>query len=338
MNIEATQPTLAKLRSNAIPLSISAIGSYLPPKIETAADLAQKIRKSEKWVIEKAGVRQRHISDETLPGMAAKAARSVIEKSGIPDLLISASATPHQTLPDNSAFIAEELGLSGIPCFSVHSSCLSFLTALRIGAGFSQSEIYKKILIVSAELATPARNFGEPESAALLGDGAAAVMLEPPERDRGSALLSWRTATFPVGIDLTEVRGGGLRRHPLSALTTPGDYLFTMKGPALYRLAVGAVRDLVADVLRGAGISLDDIDVVVPHQASGLAIAGAGKALGVPEHKVIKVIENQGNCVAASMPLALAAAQARGVLVPGTRVLFVGTGAGVNVGAAILRW
>ena len=338
MHIDATLMARNASRSNAIPLYVSAVCSYLPPRIETAAEIAQKIGKTEKWVIEKAGVRRRHVSDECLPSMAAKAASLAIEKSGMPDLLISASATPHQTLPDNSAFIAAELGLSGIPCFSVHSSCLSFLTALRIGAGFFQSDVYKKILIVSAEIATPARNFSEPESAALLGDGAAAVMLECPSGDRKSSLLSWRSATFPAGIAFTEVRGGGLRRHPLSETTVKGDYLFTMNGPALYRLAIGAVRDLVAVVLQDAGMSLDDIDVVVPHQASGLAMAGAGKALGVPEHKVIKVIENQGNCVAASMPLALAEAQARGALVPGTLVLLIGTGAGVNVGAAILRW
>jgi 3-oxoacyl-[acyl-carrier-protein] synthase III len=338
VNVDPGRIGLAQGRLDAARICVSAIGTYLPPTIETHDVIARKTGKSEQWILERAGVRSRHIAEEQLPAFAAKAAQPAIEKAGKPDLLINASATPYQTLPDNSAFISAELGIEGIPCFSIHASCLSFLVALKVAAGFLSSSQYGKILVVSAEIATPARNFQEPESASLLGDGAAAVMFERPHSDRASGLLAWRMATYPSGIDLTEVRGGGLRNHPLSPSTSDGDYLFSMKGPPLFRLAASRLPAFLENVLTDAGLSLDDIDVVIPHQASGLAMSSAARMLGIPNRKIVRVIENQGNCVAASLPLTLAAAQSRGLLIPGARALLIGTGAGVSIGAAIIRW
>jgi len=310
-------------------------GFALPPRIETAAELAPRIGRSAEWIVQRTGVARRRIAECPVEVLAADAARAALGDGPPPDLLINASVTPRQLLPDTSAFVLRELGFSGIPGFSVHASCLSFVVGMHNAAALIQSGAYRRILVVSAERATAGRNVDEPESAALLGDGAAAAVFEPHEG--GSELEGWRMATFPAGVDFTSILGCGLYRHPNDAGTTPTDNLFHMNGLAVFKFAVRRAGVFVRRFLDDHGLTVDDIDLVVPHQASGPALEALSR-FGFPADRVQNVIAETGNCVAASLPLALAMADADGRLTRGDRVLMLGTGAGLSVAGALWRW
>ncbi len=187
-----------------------------PERVETAADIAPRLGRSEAWFASHTGVLRRHVAEEGADPvcLGAEAARRALASGGPPDLILSASALARQALPDNSAFLQKALGLTGVAAFSVNAACLSFLPALRTAAAFVESGAYRRVLITSADFGTRGRDWDEPESAALLGDGAGAVVVEATPPGEASALLSFRLSTFTEGLELTEVRGAGLLHHP----------------------------------------------------------------------------------------------------------------------------
>ncbi len=330
-----TSPILDPQRRLRVKIASTAF--YAPPRVETAAQLAPQIGRSEEWIITKTGVRERRISEEPVEVMAAHAARAALQSGPPPDLIVNASTTARQLIPDTSVFIQEQLGLEGIPSFSIHATCLSFLVALHNAGAVVAAGAYRRVLVVSAECASAARNLAEPESAALLGDGAAAAVLEPTPQGESSELQSFIMTTWPTGAALTELRGFGQRRHPDDARTRAEDNLFSMDGPGVYRFARRRVIALVQQLLSTNGLRPDDVDWVVPHQASGPGLELVPR-LGFRAERVVNVIARYGNCVAASIPMALAHAAAEGNLQRGDRVLLLGTGAGFSVAGALLRW
>jgi 3-oxoacyl-[acyl-carrier-protein] synthase-3 len=336
---QAAEREAVASRGSARPLRVKVTGTgfYVPPRVETAAELAPRIGTSEDWILSRPGVRERRISDESIEVMGARAARAALAGGEPPDLIINASVTPRQLIPDTSVFIQNELGLEGIPSFSVHASCLSFLVALNNAAGLVAAGAYRRVLVVSAELGSNCRNMAEPESAALLGDGAAAAILEATPKGEGSELVGFRMGTWPRGAALTEVRGFGQRMHPSDPRTRPEDNLFTMDGPNVYKMALRRLPGLVRRLLADCGLGVQDVDWLVPHQASGPGLAFFPR-LGVPPERIVNIVAEYGNCVAASIPMALAHLAANGRLRRGQRVLLLGTGAGFSVGAAVLRW
>lgn len=315
---------------------IVSTGFCAPPRIETAEELAPRLGKSADWIIHHTGVARRRIAEVPMEVMAAAAARQALGSGPPPDLVINASLTPRQLIPDTSVFIQRELGLEGTPSFSIHATCLSFLVALHNAAALIGSGAYGRILIVSSEVGSLSRDFSEPESAALIGDGAAAAVVEHAG-DSGSALLAYEMGTWPSGAELTELRGGGIRCHPNQPGWTRADNLFHMNGPGVYKMARRRVALVLSRVLERAGLTRADIDLVVPHQASGPALAAIAR-YGFTEEKVINIIADYGNCIAASTPMALHEAMSTGRLSRGDRVLLLGTGAGLSVGAVVLAW
>ncbi len=319
-----------------IPLRIEAIDLQLPPQIQTAKDLAEEIGKSEQWIQQRAGVQERRIAQVSMPTLAAQAATKVFDRAHPPDLILNASGVGYQVLPDSSVFIQKALGLSGSPCFSIHATCLSFLTALQSAAGLLTTHTYQRILIVSADLGTRGRNFEEPESAALLGDGAAAALLTLPN-ENNSGILSHCMRSFPEGAEFTSVRGGGTRLHPQDARTTHADNLFHMQGKAVFKMALREAPSVINQALSQAGLEKSDLRLVVPHQASGFGVE-VYRRFGFHSDQVVDVVGQFGNCVAASIPMAFAHAVHTGLLSRGDKVMLVGTGAGLSIAATILRY
>jgi 3-oxoacyl-[acyl-carrier-protein] synthase-3 len=316
---------------------VTSTGFYAPPHVETAADLSPRIGRSTQWIIQRTGVLNRRISNEPVEVMAAHAARAALEGGAPPDLVVNASTTPRQLIPDTSSFIAAELGFAGVPTFSVHATCLSFLVALHNVAALVASGLYRRVLIVSSERGSIARNFDEPESAALLGDCAAAAVVEPTPDGAGSRLLSWRMGTWPDGSDMAELRGGGAHRFPRDGRVEQQDYAFHMDGPKIYRMAIRRGGTLINEALAAAHLKASDIDLVVPHQASGPGVQ-ALERFGFSRDRIVNIVEDYGNCIAASIPAALASANAAGRLRRGDKVLIAGTGAGLSIAAAVLEW
>jgi len=319
-------------------IQISGVGLYLPPTIETSSQIAPFIGKSEQWIIEKSGVLERRVSKVDVDEMGALAGKEALNDIQKPDLIINASGVPKQTIPDTSTFYQKAMGFEGIPSFSIHCTCLSFITAFHTAGSLIQSNVYKNILIISSDRGTRGRNFKEPESASLLGDGAAAVLIAPASESDQSELLYYNMKTWPSGANLTEVRGGGTHKHPQDSHTTIEDNLFTMDGPGIYKIARKQVYKMMIQTLKSTGLQKDDIDWIVPHQASGKAVEAYTSTGGFKKERVINIVSQYGNCVAASVPMALAIAVKDGRIKRGDLVLLIGTGAGLSAACALIRY
>lgn len=268
--------------------------------------------------------------------MAARVGREVLAGE-TPDLVLNASLTPIQLIPDSSVFVQQQLGLSGIPSFSVHATCLSFLVGMHTAGALITAGAYRKVLVVSSEQGSVCRDFDEPESAALIGDGAAAALLEPAEDGQDTGLLGYCIRTWPEGHDLAELRGCGTRKHPNSPETRPEDNLFRMRGTRIWKLALTHADEVIDACFAQAGMKRHEIDVIVPHQASGPMLQAFSK-FGFEQEKVVDIIGEYGNCIAASLPMALARAVETGRLKRGQTALLLGTGAGLSIACAILRY
>lgn len=316
-------------------IQISRVAMFAAPDVETAEDLAPRVGRSVEWIEQHTGVRRRHICKTSMEAQAAEAARRALGDGPPPDLIVNASLTPRQLIPDTSVFIQRELGLSGVPSFSIHATCLSFLVALHNVSALITAGVYKRVLIVSSEVGSVCRDYSEPESAVLIGDGAAAAVVEPAAGP--SSVLAYQMMTWGEGAELTELRGCGIYRHPNDPGTVPEDNLFHMNGLGIYKMARRRVAVVLKKLLEQAGMRQKDLSVVVPHQASGPAIA-ALRRYGFADEQVVNIIGEYGNCIAASIPMALAVAEQQGRLERGAPVLLLGTGAGLSVGGAILRW
>ena len=319
-------------------VKVTGVGLYLPPKIETAEDIAPKIGRPVDWIIEKSGVIKRRVSEIDVDQMGAIAGKEALGNGGKPDLIINASGVPKQSIPDTSTFYQRELGFEGIPSFSVHCTCLSFITALNTAASLIHSGSYNRILIISSDRGTLGRNFDEPESASLLGDGSAAVVLEQSLENESSELIYFDMKTFPSCANLTEVRGGGTNKHPQDPETTLADNLFTMDGPAVYKIARKEVYRMMLKTMKTTSLKREDVDWVIPHQASGKAVDAYISTGGFAKEKVVSIISEFGNCVAASVPMAFATAVQDGRIKRGDLLLFIGTGAGLSAACALIKY
>lgn len=316
---------------------IIATSMAVPPEVQTSEQLAPLIGRDSEWIIRRTGVLQRHVAGNLKDPavLAAEASRPLLDRYGSPDCVIYAGAIPRQMLPDLSVFVHRELGLTGVPGFSVNAACLSFLSALTVADALIERGQYRKILICVAELASRGRNFSEPESAALLGDGAAAVLME--QTPGTSCIAGYQMQTWSDGADLAGLRGGGTLFPPEHPDTTLADHRFHMQGEQLLRATVPRLRQFLDKFFSEHGISQADIQLVIPHQPSGPALSLL-KRWGFTEERVVNIIADYGNCVAASMPMALALAEREGQIQRGDLLLLLGTAAGISIGASLLRW
>lgn len=319
---------------------VRVVGSGIAtlPHHQSNAELAELLGMSADEIERMSGVRRRYVgaADMDLPTLHAMACREALAEGGPPDLIINASVGFHQLIPDTTIFIQRALGLDGIPGFSVHATCLSFLHAVQLAHAYLRTGAYRRILVSSAELNSRVRNFAEPESAALLGDAGAALVLEACD-DPGAGILHASIKAWPAGAELTEVRGFGLRKHPLAPETAPSDYLFSMDGAALLKAASRRFVQHMNAFWDAARIDRDEIDLVVPHQPSGSGLRFLARYGFAPE-KIVNILPDYGNCASVSLPLALALACREGRLHDGDKLLLVGTGAGLAVGAILWRW
>ncbi len=326
-----------------LPLRLAGMGVALPDRVVTNAEIEARLKLPAGWVERRTGVRERRWAsvDDTNSSLGARAAQGALAEAGWGqedvDLIISAAGTPEQAIPDTAPLIQRALGwgASGIPCFSVHATCLSFLAALWNAAALIAAGSARRILIVSAEIGSPALNFAEPEAAALFGDGAAAVAVEAGEAD-GPALLAARWETYGESAALTELRGCGSRLHPSRSGATPEDQLFHMDGLAAARAGRRQGAGFLERLRPGLSRGLPEIDLVIPHQTSRLGLELLAD-FAWPTDQIVNTLADRGNCIAASIPLTLQAARAAGRTPAGSRVLLVGTGAGLSLAGLIWR-
>ncbi|GMW02361.1 MAG: 3-oxoacyl-[acyl-carrier-protein] synthase 3 [Candidatus Hydrogenedentota bacterium] len=327
-----------------LPLKIIGVGHYLPKRVVPSSEVEQLCGLRSGWIGQKTGVQERRwVNGETSTYMGAEAAREAVKDAGITfkdiDLILNASGTQAQAIPDGAHLLQRELGMadSGSACLSVHTTCLSFLTAMDVSACFLATGRYKTILIVSADIASIGLNFKEPESASLFGDAAAAVVVTVTPPGEASGVSSVLMEGYSSGADYTRVSGGGTNRPPFDERTTREDFMFHMEGPRVYRLARQYSAPFLEKLRPGLSSGLGTIRQVIPHQASIFAIRALRK-YGVPDEKVSLTIDKYGNCVAASLPITLYDTIKSDRIQRGDEVLLIGTGAGLCLGGMILTY
>lgn len=318
-------------------MRLVACGMAVPDSIQTADQLAPLIGRSSQWIINRCGVRNRRTGPPELgsPQLAARAARLALAGQGDPDLILYAGAVKHQAVPDTSVFVSRELGFEGVPSFSIDATCLSFLVAFHTAEAFISAGRYRRILICSADVGSRARNMTDPESAGLLGDGAAAVLVE--KSNDPHEILFYAMKTWPSAASLAEIRGGGTRMVMENLQDEPGVNVFNMDGRRLLKLLHPRVSAMVDSCCEHAKVSVNEVDLILPHQTSRAGFLLLQR-IGLPQEKTINILEDYGNCVAAAMPMALATALESGRLRRGNLVLFIGSAAGASVGAMLVRW
>ncbi len=316
---------------------IVAVDHAVPINVQTAENLSPLIGRTAEWIRENAGVDRRYTSqlNDDPAKLVAGIARPIIDQWGVPDLVIHAGTMPRQLLPDTSVFVMRELGLSGIPGFTVNAACLSFLVAMRTATSFIADGSHQRILICSSEFGTHARNFNQPESAALIGDGAAAMMLSATEMQVG--IRHYAMESWPESAELAEFRGGGFKFQPTNPGTTESDNQFHMDGIKLLRFMAPKLTRFLRRFLHDCQLEWKDIDLVVPHQTSGSGMKLLHR-LGIPSDKIVDILSDYGNCAAASMPMALSVARQEGRIQVGDNILLLGTASGLSIGAALVRW
>jgi 3-oxoacyl-[acyl-carrier-protein] synthase-3 len=328
-----------------LPLKIIGVGRYLPQRVVTSAEVEKLCGIKPGWIERHTGVLERRWvgPKETSSYMAAIAAREAVADAGLKlsdiDLILCASGTPEQTIPDNSALLQRELGLgdSGVSCMSVHITCLSFMLALDLASAMLSVGRYKNILIACADVASAALNFKDPESASLFGDAAAAVVVTRTTPGEPSGVQKTRFETYSIGAHFTEIRGGGSRRPPAHPDTKPEDNLFSMAGPKVYRLARQHQDEFMERLRPGLSQSPGSIKLVIPHQASLLALR-ALRRNGIDDDQVVITLDRFGNCVATSLPLTVYEAVKGNRMKRGDEILLAGTGAGLTLGGMILTY
>ena len=331
------------MSAGALPVRIRSVGSFLPRRVVRAADLDAQLGLAPGTVFARSGVATRpFVTDETASQMGAAAARQALDRGGLSledlDAVVCASGTFEQPVPCTAALVLRELGGAGmgLAAFDVDATCLSFVVALDLVSALIAVGRYRRVLVVSTEIASCGLNWKELESAAILGDAAAACVLERSDAP-GSALLAARIATYPEGAHLTEVRAGG-SRVPGKRWTpeTDADYHFHMDGPRVFRAAAERLPGFLREVLAQAERTMDDVRLLVPHQASPLALRHFRRKLALPEDRFFDMSAEVGNTIAASIPLALCRAVEAGRVERGDTLLLAGTGAGLSLGAAVL--
>jgi 3-oxoacyl-[acyl-carrier-protein] synthase-3 len=326
-------------------VKIAGLGKYLPEKIVTSNELEKQLNIPSGWVERTTGVcSRRYASDETVSQMAAAAARAALNMAGLQpfdlDAIIGASASVRQAIPCTAAFVQRELGAPDgkSACFDLNATCLGFIFALQTAASLIVTGVYKSILIFSSELATFSRNPKQWESAVLFGDGAAAAVLTAAQPGDGSAIWHSRFVTYSSGADLTQLVGGGSLHHPNDPATTREMNMFDMDGPGVFKKAARLVPPFLNEFSRESNLKNSDYDQVIPHQASGHGLKLLTTRFGFRPERVFNHIHERGNCIAASIPIALTEAVEAGRVKRGNKVLLLGTGAGLSLGALALTF
>ncbi|HWK72148.1 beta-ketoacyl-ACP synthase III [Pollutimonas sp. M17] len=314
-------------------------GGYLPPRIvsndDLAADLAtRQIETSDSWIVERTGIRQRHLADTgtTTSQLAARAAQIALDDAGVEageiDLIIVATSTPDFVFPSTACLVQAKLGAKGGAAFDVQAVCSGFVYALATADAFIRAGRAKTALVIGAEVFSSILDWNDRSTCVLFGDGAGAVVLK---------------ASDEPGIMAAQLNADGSQMKILCAAgnvahgEVVGDPFLRMDGQAVFKLAVTSLTKSAIDVCEQAEVKLEDIDWLVPHQANVRIINFLGRRLGIPDEKVVVTVDRHANTSAASVPLAFDVARRDGRIKAGDSVLMQGVGGGFTWGSVLVK-
>lgn len=319
--------------------TVIGCGSYLPAKCLTNAELSRMVDTSDDWIVQRTGIRQRHIAaeGEMTSDLALNAARAALENAGMDaqdiDTIILATATPDYTFPATAVTVQAGLCIHHGAAFDVHAVCSGFVYALTTADAYIRSGMAKRVLVIGAETFSRILDWDDRTTCVLFGDGAGAVVVEASE---GAGDIADR------GVLTSHLRSDGRHREKLyvdggpSATQTTGH--LRMEGREVFKHAVGMITDVIEDAFNETGTTADDLSWFIPHQANKRIIDASAKKLGIAPEKVVTTVDRHGNTSAASIPLALDTAVRDGRVKRGDLVLMEAMGGGFTWGSVLLRW
>lgn len=316
---------------------VAGTGGYLPRRLVSNAELAATVETSDDWIVERTGIRQRHLvgPDENTVSMAAEAARMALDAAGAPhdsvEAVILATATPDDAFPASAVRVLNELGATGGFGFDLSAACSGFIYALSVAETFIASGRIRNALVIGSEVYSRLMDWNDRRTCVLFGDGAGAVFLraEPQQGETRRGILSTHLHADGSLGDLLYVDGAVGQRERSGFLH--------MNGREVFRHAVGKLSGAVSEALEANGLTAADIDWLVPHQANLRIIDGVGRKLNLPADRVVVTVDRHANTSAASIPLALHEAHRDGRIQPGQLVLLEALGGGMTWGSALLR-
>ena len=321
---------------------ISALGTYVPPRLLTNADLEKMVETSDQWIVERVGIRERHIVDKGVAtsDLGVQAAKKALAERGIApsdlEAIIVATVTPDMLFPCSACLVQHKLGAKRVWGFDLNAACSSFLYALQVGSRFVSSGAHQRVMVIGADVMSSIIDYTDRATCVIFGDGAGAVILEPAE-DSFGIIDFLHEVDGSGGCSLFMPGGGSL--NPASHETVDQKMHYVHQdGQAVFKFAVRKMAELCEQLLRRNGLTAKEIDVFVPHQANKRIITATADRLKMPLEKVIIDIDRYGNTTSATIPLAMNSARQEGKLKKGDLVLLAAVGAGFTVGTALLRW
>ena len=322
--------------------AITGIGSYVPERVLTNADLEKIVDTTDDWITSRTGIRERRMAaeDEYTSTMGIAAARIALERADVDtvdlDLIIVATITPDMPFPATACIVQQELGATKAAAFDLEAACTGFLYALEIGRQFIDSRMYQNVLIIGAEKLSSIIDWKDRNTCVLFGDGAGAAVLQHRADSRG--VLATRLGSDGGKANILAMPGGGCRQPATVNSVNERIHFLKMEGKEVFKNAVNAMTGAAKEVLERSGVGMEDIKCVIPHQANQRIISAVGERLGARNDQVFVNLHKYGNTSAASVAVALDEAMSTGRIERGDLILIIAFGAGLTWGATVLEW
>ena len=324
-------------------VKISALGTYVPPRLLTNTDLEKLVDTNDQWIMERVGIRERHLVDKGVAtsDLAVEAAKRALAERGIDaselDAIIVGTVTPDMFFPSTACLVQDKLGAKNVWGFDLSAACSAFVYALQTGAQFVATGSHKKVLVIGADVMSSIIDYTDRATCVIFGDGAGAVLLEPAE-DESLALIDFLHEVDGAGGCSLYMPGGGSQNPSTHETVDKKMHFVHQDGAAVFKFAVRKMASLCEEILKRNNIKGSEIDAFIPHQANKRIIMATADRLNMRPESVIINIESYGNTTAATIPLAMESARQEGRLKKGSLVLLASVGAGFTSGATLLRW
>lgn len=330
--------------NNALNQSVGILGTgaYVPDRVITNKDLEQMVDTSDEWIVSRTGIQERRVAapEQAASDLAYEAAVKALESSGVAaeelDLIIVATVTPDMSFPSTACILQDRLGAKKAAAFDLSAACSGFLYGLTTGTQFIKNGMYRYVLVIGVEVLSKITNWEDRNTCVLFGDGAGAVVIGPVEDGKG--FLSFELGADGSGGDLLKQEGGGSRLPITEQVIQERRNCIFMSGREVFKFAVRVMGSASEKVLEKAGLSKEDVDFLVPHQANIRIIESAVEKLGLSEDRVIINVHRYGNMSSASVPVALDEAVREGRIKEDDILVLVGFGGGLTWGAGVLKW
>jgi 3-oxoacyl-[acyl-carrier-protein] synthase-3 len=329
--------------SGLIRAKISALGTYVPPRLLTNKDLEKMVETSDQWIVDRTGIRQRHIVEKGVAtsDIATEAARCALARRGLQpkdiDAIIVGTVTPDMLFPATACLVQHKLGAPNAWGFDLSAACSAFPYALQTGAQFVQTGAHKCVLVIGADVMSSIVDYTDRATCIIFGDGAGAVLLEPATND-SEGLIDFLHEVDGSGGCALNMPAGGSKIPTTHETVDKRMHYIHQDGQAVFKYAVRKMAEVSEKLLKRNGFTGSDVAAFIPHQANKRIITATADRLGMPMDRVIINIDEYGNTTAGTIPLAMETARQQGKLKKGDLVLLAAVGAGFTVGATLLRW